>query len=128
MLEDCRILYVEDDKDMQKYMEIILEDDIKELYLASDGLEGIEIYKSQKPDIVISDIGMPNMDGIEMSKEIRKIDSKQLIILLTAYSNNLTKKEIDMLNITATIPKPIEDLEVLFEIIEDNCKERDFDA
>lgn len=122
-LENCSILYVEDDKDMQEYMKVILEDDIKELYLASDGVEGLKIYKDKKPNIVISDIGMPNMDGIEMSKEIKNIDYNQAIILLTAYSSNLSKDEIKSLNITAMIDKPIEDLEVLFEIIELNCKD-----
>lgn len=93
MLNDFTLLYVEDDKTTQECLKIILEDECKKLYIASNGDEGIKIYKRKKPDIVVSDINMPNMDGITMIEEIKQINKNQPIIYISAYDdkNNLLK-------------------------------------
>jgi CheY-like chemotaxis protein len=85
MLNNMTILYVEDDKDTQEVISAILGTIFKEVFTASNGREGIEVYKNSNPDIILTDIGMPIMDGINMSVEIKKINKNQHIIALTAF-------------------------------------------
>jgi len=80
---------------------------------AIDGLDGLEKYnnffKTQHKfyDIVVSDISMPNMDGIELCKELKKLNSSQIIVILSAHSE--PKKLIELINlgISKFIQKPI---------------------
>ncbi len=118
MLERFTLLYVEDDKAMQEYMKDLLKDEIKEFYQAFDGQEAIELYKQNKPNIILSDINMPKKDGFEMAKEIKRIDPEQIIIFFTALTEiEDFKKAID-LNIDGFINKPLGDIESFFKYIE----------
>jgi CheY-like chemotaxis protein len=85
-LNNFTILYVEDDIDTQELIGDILRCHFKEVFVASDGQEGLKCYKEEQPDIVLSDISMPIMDGLEMSEAIKKRDSNQLIALFTAFN------------------------------------------
>ncbi len=82
------ILYVEDEKQVRDELTNFLEYFSSKLYVAVDGREGFELYKENQIDIVISDINMPNMNGIEMTKHIKTIDENQHIILTTAHSES----------------------------------------
>ena len=88
-----KILYVEDDLDIQEMMVKLLSRRYSNLEVASDGKEGLEKYKEFKPNLIITDIQMPKMNGFDMSEEIRKLDSKVHIILITAFNDtaNLTR-------------------------------------
>jgi len=107
MLEEFTLLYVEDDKDMQDYLYRLLKDEVKEFYQAYNGVEGLDFFRDKKPDIIISDITMPLLDGLEMSKKIKEIDHEQIIILLSSLDDiNVIKDSIDI-NIDGYINKPI---------------------
>lgn len=54
--------------------------------LASNGREGLEIFRRKHPDLVITDIRMPQMDGIEMLREIRGLNPDTPVVIMTAYS------------------------------------------
>ena len=57
------------------------------IYVAENGKMGLELFKEHAPDIVITDINMPEMDGIQMAGEIKSIKADTKFIVLTAYSN-----------------------------------------
>jgi len=82
------ILYVEDEEGVRKQLSRFLKQFSSELFVAVDGKEGLELYKKYKPDIVLSDIKMPNMNGIEMVKAIKQIDPKQHVIFTTAHNES----------------------------------------
>jgi len=105
-LEDLTVLYVEDNIDTQILIKKMLELSTKEVFVASDGVEGLEVYKKTKPDIVLTDICMPKMDGLEMSKEIREIDPNQPIGIFTAFNDNDYLKRASELDIGTYILKP----------------------
>jgi len=118
MLKDYSVLYVEDDKDMQRYMKTLLEDEVNELYQAFNGKEGLELFHDKKPDIIVSDINMPLMDGLTMATKIKEIDNTQLIIFFTTIDDaTVLKKAIDI-NIDGYINKPLDDIEKFFTIID----------
>lgn len=117
-LKDFTLLYVEDDTATQEEIVKILETEVKELYVASDGEEGLELYKKHSPDIVMTDIVMPKMDGLEMTKSIKEIDYHQPVIILTSYSDNETLKSTLNLGVDKYITKPILDIDYLLNSIE----------
>jgi len=108
LLQDLTILYVEDDIDTQRLIKRILDSSAKEVYVASDGVEGLEMYKEKQPDIVLTDICMPNMNGLDMSKEIKEINSKQPIAIFTAFDNPEYLKQASELEIGTYILKPFD--------------------
>ena len=118
LLENFTLLYVEDGIEMQSIMKEILECEVKEYYQAYDGEEGLALYREKKPDIIISDINMPKMTGLEMSEIIKKEDKNQYIVILSAFQEiNLMQKAIDI-GIDGYISKPVRDIDELFNKLE----------
>jgi YesN/AraC family two-component response regulator len=76
VLKNFTLLFVEDDPGIQEQMKILLGDEVKNFYQAFDGKEGWELYQKEKPDIVLSDINMPEMSGLDMAAKIKKIEKK----------------------------------------------------
>lgn len=126
-IKQYTILYVEDEKQSVELVCSILKNRVKEIFVAYDGLEGLEKYKAHRPDIVISDIQMPNMNGIELSKKIKAINPAQNIILVTAFNENSFLMEAINLGIAKYIVKPIISIENLLHPISDICKVLSFD-
>jgi len=107
-LENLTILYVEDDLDTQRLIKRILTSSAKEVYIASDGEEGLALYKERRPDIVLTDICMPKMDGLEMAEEIKGIVSNQPIAIFTAFNEPEYLKKAAELDIGTYILKPFD--------------------
>ena len=83
---DIKVLYVEDDKAIQEEIHDFLSRFFPVLDLADNGQDGLELYKNGNYDIVISDINMPKMNGIEMVHNIKQINEEQKIIITSAYN------------------------------------------
>ena len=71
------VLVVEDSMHIQKQMKNFLGKLFKEVYLAENGLIGLEVFKEKKPDLVLTDLTMPEMDGHEFIEELLKKALKQ---------------------------------------------------
>lgn len=106
--EKLTILYVEDDIDTQELIASILQDMFKEVFVASDGEEGLALYQTSKPDIILSDIHMPKMDGLSMSAAIKEINPKQLIALFTAFNDPKYLNKAAELGIDTYMMKPLD--------------------
>jgi signal transduction histidine kinase len=102
------ILYVEDDKTIVESMTILLENYFSDVYLASNGKEGLELFDRHTPDIVMSDISMPEMDGLEMSRQIKQRCPDTPIILLTAFEEPAKLKQAIELGIDSYLVKPLQ--------------------
>lgn len=88
-----RVLVVDDDESIREIVRIMLKD--FEVIEASNGLEGIKIYEKIKPDIVLMDISMPVMDGVEATKRILNEDPNAIIIGLTAFTRSRGKELLE---------------------------------
>jgi len=91
--KNFHILYVEDDETSREQLQEIFELLFASVDIAADGIEGLEKYKQKSYDIVITDINMPRMDGLEFIEHIREINESQKVIILSAHndSQNLLK-------------------------------------
>jgi diguanylate cyclase (GGDEF)-like protein len=101
------ILYVEDEIEIRESLGKFLQRFTDKLYIAKNGKEGLELYKKYKPDIVISDIKMPVMNGIEMLKAINEINPEQPSIFTTAHSESCFFMEAIEMQVDGYILKPI---------------------
>ena len=112
MLKINSILYVEDEKNIQEELSKLLKKFCENLYLADDGVQGLSQYNKYKPDIIISDIKMPFMDGIQMAHKIREQHNEASIIFTTAFGDAEFFQEAIELQVDGYILKPI-DLDLL---------------
>ncbi|WP_122893645.1 response regulator transcription factor [Arcobacter peruensis] len=101
------ILYLEDDEAVRTINSRFLKRMFNELYEAGDGLEGLSLYKKHNPDIILTDIQMPEMDGITLAKEIRQSDTTTKIIISTAFSDKEYLLEAIELHLEKYIIKPL---------------------
>ncbi|MDA3907869.1 MAG: response regulator, partial [Sulfurimonas sp.] len=106
--KELSILYVEDEKDVRESYDRALQRVSKNLFTADEGIEGLKLYKQHKPDIIISDIKMPNMDGLEMVKAIKDIDENANIIFTTAHSESAYLLEAIDLHVEGYLLKPVQ--------------------
>ena len=110
------VLYVEDDSSVRESFAKLLERRFKKVLIACDGVEGLALYKLEAPDVVITDIKMPVMDGLAMSRKIREIDSEVYLIVISAFSDKeLLLKAIDI-GINGYLSKPVEKKELIAQI------------
>jgi len=102
------VLYVEDDLKLQENVKQILGNFFDEVLIASDGDEALDIYtqNQNKIDLMITDINMPNTDGITLCKYIREYDKKLPIIIMSAYTDTDYLLDSIDLNIITYITKP----------------------
>ncbi len=101
------VLYVEDDDSLRVLTETKLKRLVEKIYLAEDGVVGLKKFEEHKPDVVITDIQMPHMDGLEMIKHIRAKDSFTNIIITTAFDDTETLVLAVELGIDNYLIKPI---------------------
>lgn len=84
--KNLKVLYVEDNKDVRESSISLLQNFFDDIVIAIDGLDGLNKFKNDKFDLVISDIKMPKMNGVQMIKEIKKLDKSVSVIITTAHT------------------------------------------
>jgi len=107
MKKNTKILYVEDEvlirNQAVEYLSLIYENVLE----AEDGLEALEVYATKRPHIIISDIEMLKMNGLEMAREIRKKNKKIPIIIATAHTQSAYLLDALELQLIKYIVKPV---------------------
>lgn len=116
-LGDIKLLFVEDEKELRDIMLEILSFEVRDITVAKDGEEAYKLYLEKKPDIVLSDINMPKLSGIELARKIREHDRSTKIIMLTAHSEVNFLLEATELHLTKYLIKPVKGSE-LFETLQ----------
>jgi len=115
--KSLKLLYVEDNENARVQTLKMLKNFFHDIDVAKDGQEGLQKYKKNSYDLVLTDINMPKMDGLEMSKEILKLNPEQYIIILSAYNDSENLEECIEIGITNFLHKPV-DLEKIVNTID----------
>ncbi len=116
-LKDLTILYAEDEDGIRKNISNSLGYYVKEVIEASNGEEAYNLYCETNPDIILSDIHMPILNGIEFVKKVRETNRDIPIVMITAYTDKKYLLEAVELHMEKYIIKPIE-LDSLLESLE----------
>ncbi|EAI8222020.1 response regulator transcription factor [Campylobacter jejuni] len=120
MSQECKeliILVVEDEVKARESMINILSERFSKVIGAQNGDEGLKKFKKFKPDLVITDIAMPIMDGLDMAREIKEISNDVPIVVLSAYSEKERLLRSIDIGIDKYLIKPV-DIEELFKVLD----------
>src|ERR1043165_6362071 len=111
-----KLLLIDDETDVQYSFQRIFDSPEIEIATASSGEEGLKLIPKFKPDLIIMDIRMGGMSGLETLRRIREIDSKLLVILMTAYGTTQMAIEAMKLGAYDYLLKPF-DVPKLKEVV-----------
>lgn len=111
MKNNYSILYAEDDIKIRKNYVMFLENYFDNIYEANDGQEALKIYKDKKPDVILVDITMPVVNGLDLVKTIRKTDTDTPVLILSAHSHKEYLFDAIKLNLVDYLIKPINRIE-----------------
>lgn len=111
---NIKILYVEDEFITREEVKNILKTKYKNVLVANDGEMGYAVFEKENPDLIITDLKMPDCDGIEMVRKIREKNSRIPIIVASAFEKEFFK--FDDLDIQDYIIKPITKFRLLITI------------
>lgn len=105
-MNDLTLLYAEDEIETRKNYANYLKRLFKEVYVVSNGQEALNVYNEKKPNIMLLDINMPFINGLELTKKIRQEDKNTRVIILTAHLEQDKLLFAAELNLTKYLPKP----------------------
>lgn len=106
-LKKTTLLYVEDDDSTREELEFFLQNKVNKLFVAKNGQEGLDTFEKNRPDLIITDIQMPIMNGIQMIKKIKEIDPNVPIVIITAFNDTDYLFEAIKLKVTNYLTKPL---------------------
>ena len=119
-MKSLKVLIVEDEIKLANLIKVSIKELFFKVNIAKDGIEGLKKFQSFKPDIIISDITMPNLDGLEMCQRIRE-ESNIPIVILSAYSQKEKLLKAIDLGINKYFIKPF-DIEEFLEYLKNLSK------
>jgi C4-dicarboxylate-specific signal transduction histidine kinase len=105
---DITVLFVEDEDVLRAIYERILDKYVARLFVAENGKEGLSLFREHKPDLIITDIQMPVMDGLEMIEHIRQEDRKVRLVILSAYGEAEYFMDAIKIGVNSFLIKPVE--------------------
>lgn len=108
ILKSMSVLYVEDDRETREELAIMLETWVGRLAVAGDGQAGLETFRQFRPDIVVTDIQMPGLNGLAMCEEIRQHVPEQPILVLSAHNDTEYLLRSIELGIDHYVTKPVD--------------------
>ena len=112
-----KVLYVEDEPDLRERIRIVLEMHFSRVCTAANGSEGLDAFSRELPDVVVSDIMMPVMDGLELARRIGEIAPDTPIILSTAFTETSYLLRAIEMGVRAYVRKPLDCRELIATIV-----------
>ncbi len=108
-MHNLALLYAEDDIESRTNYAFVLEEYFFKVYIAKDGREALEIFHNKNPDVLLLDISMPYIDGLEVAKIVRKENKSIPIVMLTAHSDKEILLRAVGLKLDEYLLKPIDE-------------------
>jgi CheY-like chemotaxis protein len=121
MMRSARILVIDDEEAVRDILSRMLRTKGHQVETASDGDEGIELFKKQPFDLVFTDLGMPKLSGWDVGKALKKLNPKIPIIMITGWGMELNREKMGQNGIDLMISKPFnfdQVTQLIFEAME----------
>ena len=122
--DKVRILVIEDEKDIRDLIVDILQMNGLDVEIASSGSQGIKLFQEKKFDLVFTDLGMPGMSGWQVAKEIKMIDKKTPVALITGWQIQLKNAEMKEKGVDLYINKPFK-VDQLLQLVQEGMEVKD---
>lgn len=119
--EGISVLYAEDDPTLGAITETYLSRFFRNIRRCANGQEALDVYQHEQFDIVVTDILMPKMTGLELIEEIRKVNTLQIILITSAYSETEFMTQAIKLGVDGYLLKPINNgqfIEMLYKVVD----------
>ena len=100
-----KILVIDDQPNVRAFLEILLRQQGYDVVLAENGWKGLQLYRQERPDVILLDLNMPEPDGVTVLKQIRTVDLEQPVIILTGDSTPETERQVRALGVSEFILK-----------------------
>ena len=123
-----KILVIDDEEGIRSLIDAILSKEGFEVHLAEDGYKGINLFKQEPFDLVITDIRMPGIDGIEVLKRMKAIDPETEVIILTGHGNLDTAIAAIKEDAYDFVTKPLENIQIMISAVKKGIKKSELTA
>jgi len=108
-MDMSKLLIIDDEEGIRKVLTLSLASDGYDVLAAATGEEGIEVFKKESPSIILTDIKMPGMDGVEVLKQIKELNPETEVIMITGHGDMDSAIESLKLDASDFLNKPIKD-------------------
>jgi DNA-binding NtrC family response regulator len=125
MEEKARILVVDDEKGMCEFLHYLLEGEGYEVAQAHSGIEALEKIKEEPFHLILADIKMPGIDGLEMLRRIREANQDTVVIVMTGYSSLETAIKAIKYDASDYLTKPFDDPDAVLAAVERGLADRE---
>jgi anti-anti-sigma factor len=122
-----KILIIDDEKPTLAMFRLFLKAYGYEVLLAENGLEGLEIFRREKPPIVLTDIKMPGLDGLEVLRQVKEIDPRAEVIVISGHGDMELAMRALQLNASDFLSKPVQksELDIALKRAEERLKQEE---
>ena len=101
----AKILVIDDEEGIRNLLDTLLERKGYDVVLADSGQKGLEVFRRARPDVVVLDLKMPGMGGLAVLQQIRHLNPKQPVIILTGAGNPESEQQVRELGVTEYVEK-----------------------
>ncbi len=101
----AKVLVIDDAPNVRTLLDLLLRQQGYDVILADNGCKGLQLYRQAHPDVIVLDLNMPDLDGVTVLKQIRSVDLKQPVIMLTGDSTPETEQQVRALGVSEFIVK-----------------------
>jgi CheY-like chemotaxis protein len=101
----AKVLVIDDEPNVRALLDILFRGKGYDVLFADNGWTGLELYRREHPDVIVLDLKMPELDGLTVLKQIRSVDLKQPVIILTGDTSPATERQVRALGVSEFIIK-----------------------
>jgi DNA-binding response OmpR family regulator len=100
-----KVLVIDDEQGIRDLLDVLLRRKGYDVILAANGQKGLELFRRERPDVIVLDLKMPEMDGLTVLQEVRRFDPRQLVIILTGAGTPDAEQQVRALGVTEYVEK-----------------------
>jgi CheY-like chemotaxis protein len=101
----AKVLVIDDAPSVRALLELLLRPQGYDVILAENGWMGLQLYRQEHPDVIVLDLKMPELDGVTVLKQIRSVDLRQPVVVLTGETDPETEWQVRALGVSEFIAK-----------------------